>query len=63
MGRRGGAVALVALFVALSPAAAPALAQSPIAGAGSFNDAPELTPGTYADTLRGDETLFYAVRL
>ena len=62
VGRRASAVALVATFVALSPAT-PALAQSPIAGAGSFNDAPELTPGEYADTLRGDETLFYAVRL
>ena len=36
-------------------------AQSPIAGAGSFNDAPVLAPGRYKDTLRGGEQLFYAV--
>jgi Ca-activated chloride channel homolog len=55
-------VALVVLAT-LALGAAPARAQSPIAGAGSFNDAPELAPGSYSDTLRGDETLFYAVRL
>jgi hypothetical protein len=53
------ALALV-LFAAL---AAPAAAQSPIAGAGSFNDAPVLAPGQYKDTLRGGEQLFYAVQL
>jgi hypothetical protein len=51
------------LLAALALGAAPARAQTPIAGAGSFNDAPELGPGSYSDTLRGDETLFYAVRL
>jgi hypothetical protein len=54
-------LALAALLVALS--AAPASAQSPIAGGGSFNDAPLLAPGRYADTLRGGEQLFYAVTL
>jgi len=43
--------------------AAPASAQSPIAGGGSFNDAPVLAPGKYKDTLRGGEQLFYAVTL
>ncbi len=52
------------LAIALSLAfAAPASAQSPIAGAGSFNDAPVLAPGRYKDTLRGGEHLFYAVNL
>jgi hypothetical protein len=55
-----------AVFVALAGvalAAAPAGAQTPIAGGGSFNDAPVLTPGRYTDTLRGGEQLFYAVTL
>jgi hypothetical protein len=43
--------------------AAPASAQSPISGGGSFNDAPVLAPGKYKDTLRGGEQLFYAVTL
>ena len=50
----------MALVLAL---AAPASAQSPIAGGGSFNDAPVLAPGKYKDTLRGGEQLFYAVTL
>jgi hypothetical protein len=53
------ALALLVLLVA-APAAA---AQSPIAGGGSFNDAPVLAPGRYQDTLRGGEQLFYAVSL
>lgn len=53
-------VLVVALVLAL---AAPASAQSPIAGGGSFNDAPVLAPGKYKDTLRGGEQLFYAVTL
>ena len=51
---------LLAVVLALA-LAAPASAQSPIAGAGSFNDAPVLAPGRYKDTLRGGEQLFYAV--
>jgi Ca-activated chloride channel family protein len=43
--------------------AAPAGAQAPIAGGGSFNDAPVLGPGRYEDTLRGGEQLFYAVEV
>ena len=47
----------------LAVTAPPAAAQSPIAGGGSFNDAPVLAPGRYKDTLRGGEQLFYAVSL
>jgi hypothetical protein len=54
--------ALVAVVLLLA-VAAPASAQSPIAGSGSFNDAPVLAPGKYKDTLRGGEQLFYAVSL
>ena len=53
---------LLALLVVLA-AAPSAVAQAPIAGGGSFNDAPVLAPGRYKDTLRGGEQLFYAVRL
>jgi hypothetical protein len=50
-------------LVALAAAAPTASAQSPIAGGGSFNDAPVLAAGRYKDTLRGGEQLFYAVSL
>ncbi len=56
-------LALVAVAASSALAAAPAAAQSPIAGGGSFNDAPVLEPGRYADTLRGGEQLFYGVEL
>ena len=52
-------IAVLALLVA-APAAR---AQAPIAGGGSFNDAPVLASGKYEDTLRGGEQLFYAVQL
>jgi hypothetical protein len=55
--------ALLLVLAALALAASPAGAQTPIAGGGSFNDAPVLGPGRYADTLRGGEQLFYAVTL
>ena len=54
---------LLPALVALLVLAAPAAAQTPIAGGGSFNDAPVLSPGRYKDTLRGGEQLFYAVAL
>jgi hypothetical protein len=54
---------LVLALAVFALAAAPAGAQSPIAGGGSFNDAPVLKPGRYTDTLRGGEQLFYAVEL
>ena len=60
MRRIAAALAAVVAGAASAPGAA---AQTPIAGAGSFNDAPLLAPGSYADTLRGGEQLFYAVRL
>jgi hypothetical protein len=53
---------LVALVVALAWAPA-AHAQTAVEGGGSFNDAPTVKPGRYTDTLRGSETLFYAVDL
>jgi hypothetical protein len=55
--------ALLGALAALALAAPPAGAQTPIAGGGSFNDAPVLAPGRYTDTLRGGEQLFYAVTL
>jgi hypothetical protein len=54
---------LVAIATGIALTAAPARAQTPIAGGGSFNDAPVLEPGSYADTLRGGEQLFYGVKL
>ena len=54
---------LLLALVAVLVLAAPASAQAPIAGGGSFNDAPVLAPGRYKDTLRGGEQLFYAVEL
>lgn len=54
---------LILGVLALLVAAPSAAAQSPIAGGGSFNDAPVLAPGRYQDTLRGGEQLFYAVSL
>jgi hypothetical protein len=54
--------ALAALVLALAWAPA-AQAQSSVEGGGSFNDAPVVKPGRYTDTLRGSETLFYAIEL
>ena len=54
---------LLLAFAVFGALASPAAAQSPIAGGGSFNDAPVLAPGRYADTLRGGEQLFYGVAL
>jgi hypothetical protein len=54
---------LVLALLVLLVAAPAATAQTPIAGGGSFNDAPVLAPGKYEDTLRGGEQLFYAVEL
>jgi Ca-activated chloride channel family protein len=42
---------------------APASAAVPVAGGGSFHDAPVLKPGSYRDTLLPQETLYYAVDL
>jgi hypothetical protein len=54
--------ALLALVLVLAWAPA-AHAQSSVEGGGSFNDAPVVKPGRYTDTLRGSETLFYAIEL
>ena len=56
-------LALLAVAAASALTAGPAAAQTPIAGGGSFNDAPVFDPGSYADTLRGGEQLFYGVEL
>jgi hypothetical protein len=53
---------LAALAIALAWAPA-ANAQTAVEGGGSFNDAPAVKPGQYTDTLRGSETLFYAIEL
>lgn len=55
-------VGLLFIAVALSwlPGAA---AQERIVGGSSYDDAPEVEPGTYADTIRPGETLYYAVEL
>lgn len=58
-----GRLAILATAATLACAPAAAAAARPVAGGGSFNDAPLLTPGAYTDTIRLDETLFYAVRL
>ena len=42
-------------------AAAPALAQTPAVGGGSFNAAPLLEPGTYRDTVLSGEFLYYGI--
>ena len=48
---------------ALLCTAAPAAAQTPAVGGGSFNAAPLLAPGTYRDTVRSGEFLYYGVAL
>ena len=40
-----------------------AFAQTPVEGGGDFGQAPILAPGSYADSIRLRETLFYAVEL
>jgi Ca-activated chloride channel homolog len=56
-------VLLLAVVLALLPAAA-ARAQGsdrkPAVGGGSYNDAPLLEPGSYRDTIRPGERVFYA---
>ena len=58
-------VAVAALAGALL-LAAPARAQqvyTPVVGAGSFNSAPILEPGSYSDTVEPAEYLYYAIRV
>lgn len=57
------ALAAVSAVLLLSTVAAQAAAERPVVGGGSFNDATVLTAGSYQDTIRPNETLFYAVRL
>jgi hypothetical protein len=58
---RVAAVGLALLCAA--PAAARADTYTPVVGAGSFNSAPILAPGSYRDTVLPEEYLYYAVRL
>jgi Ca-activated chloride channel family protein len=57
------AVASVAAVFSLAVATARADVPQPVAGGGSFNNAPVLPPGTYSDTIFGNEYLYYAVDL
>jgi Ca-activated chloride channel family protein len=56
---------LLLVLALLLTATATAHAQDgkPIVGGGSFNTAPLLTPGTYADTVAAGETVYWKIRL
>jgi hypothetical protein len=60
--RVAGGVLALALLLAPAPAAR-ADQYAPVVGAGSFNSAPILAPGSYRDTILPEEYLYYAVRL
>lgn len=53
---------LAALLLAVAPAVAAAQGspREPAVGGGSYNDAPLLEPGSYRDTIRPGERVFYA---
>jgi Ca-activated chloride channel family protein len=52
----------VAVALALAfPAAADAQAGTPVVGGGSFNTAPLLKPGQYADTVAAGETVYWKI--
>jgi Ca-activated chloride channel family protein len=55
-------VAAVTAALALG-LAAPAAAQTPVVGGGSFNAAPILQPGAYSDTVLPAEYIYYAIRV
>ena len=57
---RGARVAVVAAMLTVG---GHAFAQTPVEGGGDFAQAPILEPGTYTDSIRLQETLFYAVDL
>lgn len=57
---------ITSLAVALTlgfPAVAQAQNGTPVAGGGSFNTAPQIKPGTYADTVAAGETVYWKVAL
>lgn len=58
-----GLCAALLLLVAAPVAGAQTDEAEPIAGAGSFNAAPELQPGVYSDTVLPGEGTFYRVEL
>ena len=59
---RRAVIALVALLLA-APAAHAQDEGTPIVGGGSFNTAPLLEPGRYADTVAAGETVYWKVAL
>jgi hypothetical protein len=53
-----------ALVAALAlPAVSVAQSATPVVGGGSFNTAPLLAPGAYADTVAAGETVYWKVRI
>jgi hypothetical protein len=60
---RATVAALVALLLAPATAGAQQGAATPIVGGGSFNTAPLVRAGSYADTIEPDETVYYKVSL
>jgi Ca-activated chloride channel family protein len=56
-------VLIAALALLFAPASAHAQDGKPIVGGGSFNTAPLLAPGTYADTVAAGETVYWKIRL
>jgi Ca-activated chloride channel family protein len=54
---------LAVAFVLASPAVAHAQAGAPVVGGGSFNTAPRLKPGRYADTVGAGETVYWKVAM
>lgn len=57
------AIAIGAALVLLLPAAAHAQQAAPVVGGGSYNTAPVLKPGSYADTVAAGETVYWKVAL
>ncbi len=56
-------LAVVLAVALLLPATAAAQDGKPIVGGGSFNTAPLLAPGRYADTVAAGETVYWRVKL
>jgi hypothetical protein len=61
--RRQRGLAPLVYAASILALAAPARADTGVRGAGSFNDAPVLRSGTYSDTIRPEETDYYAIKL
>jgi hypothetical protein len=62
--KKGMRVTSIAVALALAfPAAADAQNGTPVVGGGSFNTAPLLKPGKYADTVAAGETVYWKVAM